>query len=596
MNISKKHLLSLSIALALAGCGGGGGSSSPAPSGGSNDTPNTDNGSQAGSQTTVSSTGVITGFGSVYVNGVRFDTAGAEVEFEDRSSATEDDLRLGMKVEIEGSREGDERRAERIFFDRDLKGPVSQVNPNPDTPALGSLVVLGQTVLVDANTVFDDDTPDLNQDGTIDIRDLEATSGRVVIEVSGFHSEEGLVATRIERLNQNDSNDDEDNEAEIKGTITDLDSAAGTFRIRDLAINYEANDLNSDDFPEGTLSEGIFVEVEGQLLEDGSLDAEKIEREDDRFEDDDNEREGELEIEGILQSVDTASTPNSITINGIVIPVRDASALVGLEGVKVEIEGTFDADGLLVFDSERENGGIKREQENDLRIEDRVETVGATSFTTRLGLEVVPTGLSRVEDDSDDEENDDGDRLRPEEFLGRLQMGDFIEARGFVGEDGSVTWTRVKREDSDDDEDENDEQSCELRGPVDADSIDATNGTFSIQGITIDTSRIVDNDDFEGEDDSPLGRDGFFSQLSAGMVVKSQSVETGDGCIPGLMLVRELEFELEDDLITGPSFDDEDEEGSEAGDDLDTESPDDSPEAGEDNPSPGDDNSGTSSL
>jgi len=591
MKVSNKHILSLSIALALAGCGGGGGSDSPTSGGGSGN-----GGDQTGSETTVTSSGVITGFGSIYVNGVRFDTAGAEVEIEGRDAATEDDLRLGMKVEIEGSRDDDERRAERIFFDRDLKGPVSQVNADPNNPALGSLKVLGQTVLVDANTVFDDETPDLNQDGKIDIRDLEAINGRVVIEVSGFPTDEGIIATRIERLNQNDS-DDDDNEVEIKGVITDLDSTAGTFRIRDLTVNYEASDLESEDFPEGNLSDGIFVEVEGQLLADGSLDAEEIEREDDRFEDDD-EREGEFEIEGILQAVDTDSTPNTITVNGIVIPVRDASALEGLEGVKLEIEGSFDAGGLLVFESEREDGGIRPERENTVRIEDRVETVGAASFTTRLGLEITPTGRSRVEDDSDDDESDDGDRLRPEDFLSRLQMGDFIEARGFVEADGSVTWTRVKRDDEDDDDLE-----CELRGPVDAGSIDDTNGTFSILGVTVDTSSIVDDEAFEGDDDSPLGRAQFFAQLTGGLVVKSESVETGEGCTDGLLLARDLEFEFEDDLITSPSPDDEGEESGEVGDDSDSEgsddspeSGDDSPEAGDDNPSPGDDESGTASL
>ena len=55
---------------ALAGCGGSGSSDAPGTPG----TPSATN------QTTV---GQITGFGSIYVNGIQFDTAGASYEVDD---------------------------------------------------------------------------------------------------------------------------------------------------------------------------------------------------------------------------------------------------------------------------------------------------------------------------------------------------------------------------------------------------------------------------------------------------------------------------------------------------------------------------------
>lgn len=525
----KKSALATSIALVLTGCGGG------------DSAPNANNPDDNGSSSKVSSSGVITGFGSVYVNGVRYDTAEAEIEFEGEGRMSEEDLRLGMRVEIEAEHDGDDRRASRVVFDKDLKGPVSSVSPNADDPTLGILVVLGQTVTVDANTVLSSDIADANMDGHIDLNDLDSSEGRVVVEVSGFPTEDGFIATRLERLNQNDDDsDDDDNEAEVKGVIAELDTTNGTFMIRDLLVHYDLTALD-DDIEDGELSNGWFVEVEGEVQADGSLQATRIEREDDRWDDED---EGEFEIEGIIQAVDTASTPNSVTINGAVISMADASLLVNLVGTKVEIEGSFDAEGHLVIDSD--DDGIKQEWTNNVEISSRVETVGATSFTTSLGVTVTPTGLSRVEDDADD-----GDRLKPEDFMARLQTGDAIEARGYLAEDGTLTWNRIERDD--------DDQECSLRGPVDAGSVDASAGTFTILGVTVDTASILDDDAFGDDDDSSLGRANFFATLSGGAVIEAESDEDNTAaCSDGLLIAGEVQFESDDHVETTYDRDDDD--------------------------------------
>ena len=68
--------------LALASCGGG-----------------TNGTSGSG----VTSTGTITAFGSVFVNGVEFSTSGATI-VRDGNPATETNLRVGMVVTVNGSR------------------------------------------------------------------------------------------------------------------------------------------------------------------------------------------------------------------------------------------------------------------------------------------------------------------------------------------------------------------------------------------------------------------------------------------------------------------------------------------------------------
>lgn len=507
---------------ALVACGGGGSNDVAQPQ---SSTPS----SSTPAPVAVTSAGVITGFGSVYVNGARYDTSEAEVEFEDAGVRTEDDLRLGMRIRIEGTREGESRRAERIHVDDDLRGPVTAVAPDADAPGLGTFTVARQLATVDGNTVFDDDIGDANQDGTIDLRDLDPAFGNVVVKVSGFPTASGLLATRVERANPAGSGGPNEAEVEVKGFVGELDEMGGTFVIRDLAVRYGQDDLDTEDFPDGRLSGDLFVEVKGNLLADGTLDAVRIEREDDLAEN--HEPEDEFEIEGVLQAIDTESSPNTVTINGMTIAVGDASPLAGSEGRQVEIKGSFDDDGVLVLAAD--DSGVNFKREDTVRIEDRVETVGTGSFFTRLGLEITPTGNSRIEDSL----LDDGDRLTPAGFLSRIANGDYIEARGFPADTGSsVTWTRIER-------DKDNEVGCRLRGPVHADSNE--DPFFTIQGVTVDTGRITSNGGFRDANDAAIGREAFFRQLSAGAIVQVRSVDASEGCSDGLLIAEEVEFELD---------------------------------------------------
>ncbi|HEB98347.1 MAG TPA: hypothetical protein ENJ05_02450, partial [Thiotrichales bacterium] len=89
--------LTAAIALGLTACGGGSSTTS----------------SLDGS--TASVTGVITGFGSIFVNGVEYETNGANITI-DGQPGTEDDLRVGMVVTLEGSASGNSGTAVSISF------------------------------------------------------------------------------------------------------------------------------------------------------------------------------------------------------------------------------------------------------------------------------------------------------------------------------------------------------------------------------------------------------------------------------------------------------------------------------------------------
>ncbi|MBA2721750.1 MAG: hypothetical protein H0U56_02385, partial [Methylibium sp.] len=82
------RLAALAGAVGLAACGGGGGGG----------------GDGVGSGGTGSfAVGPISGFGSVIVNGIRYDDSGADVFDDDGNAVTANDLRLGMVIEVTGS-------------------------------------------------------------------------------------------------------------------------------------------------------------------------------------------------------------------------------------------------------------------------------------------------------------------------------------------------------------------------------------------------------------------------------------------------------------------------------------------------------------
>ncbi|HKJ94204.1 MAG TPA: DUF5666 domain-containing protein [Gammaproteobacteria bacterium] len=463
----------------------------------------------------VTSTGVITGFGSIYVNGARYDIGGARVEFEGEGERPADDLKLGMKVRVEGTIQGGARRADHVLFDDDLKGPAMNVTPDAAAPSVGTFTVLGQTVTVDADTVFDDDVGDNNGDGAIDISDLVLTTGTMVVEVSGLIQDGGARATRIERVNDRAQPGVEGDEFEVKGVVDSVATDGLSFTVNGTPFTVDGGTVFEDGLMANADLHGVFVEVKADDVS-GTLVAVKVQREDGAGE----RHAGEFEIEGILQSVDTGADPDTITIGGRVIPVTDASSLAALIGQKVEITGTFNADGVLVL------GKTEQEAEDTVRTEDAVADVGSDRFTTRLGLVIIPTGNSRVEDDA----ASDGDHLTPEAFLASLQAGDRIRARGIPSTQG-VQWTRVERREGSD-------PGCRLRGPVE--TVDAGSSTLVIQGVTVDASG--SSVQFEGINDQSLNVADFFSQVSVGDTVEA-STATETDCQSKLLMAHRLDME-----------------------------------------------------
>ena len=138
--------LPFALALALAACGGGGGAGGDAP------------GAPTSGPTSVSSptsSGAITAFGSVFVNGHEFDTASAQVVDDDTGDASGrvSALEVGQVVDVDPSASSTSAApvAQWLHVHPLARGFVDAVDTAADT-----LTVMGQVVSLDSGTLFSD--------------------------------------------------------------------------------------------------------------------------------------------------------------------------------------------------------------------------------------------------------------------------------------------------------------------------------------------------------------------------------------------------------------------------------------------------------
>jgi len=443
MNIRlMKRFLTLSIAFLVIACGGGGGGGGVAGGGGT----------QPGIDRLGVTGGVVSGFGSIFVNGVEFETDSAEFEVDDDSSgSSQDDLNVGDTVIVTFDPDVAGNVAQTVFSDDAVEGPIDSIDP--------VLVVAGQTVLVDAATSLDDSLP------------LPLAVGQFV-EVNGLFDSLGRIrATRIEPG---------DGEVEVHGPISALDTNNLTFSINDLVVNYDGSTVIDDDFPGGAMfANGDFAEVKGANPgPNAPLLATKIESDGLGLDagdgpDFDNFDEVQVEIEGFITRF---ASVTDFDVSGF--PVRTNSITVFEGGgpgdlalnVKVEVEGDLNADKVLVADK------VDIRRANDLRVTALVDDVDPEAKTlVVLGLTVQVDALTRIEDKTDAE-------VPGSLLLASITAGDYVEVRGGADPSGvaDILAGLLEREDVPNVPGED----TELRGFVDS----VVPPSFSIAGVTIDTT------------------------------------------------------------------------------------------------------------
>lgn len=307
------------------------------------------------------SVGKITAFGSVFVNGVEFETTGATITIDGQTAMNgQDDLEIGMIVAVEGTFNVDGVRgtAKSIKFKDNLEGPVTGVNTTAQT-----LTVLGQTVIVDATTDI------YNSNGT-QITFAEILTGDIV-EVSGFvDSTEVIHATYIKVKGSAG-----EGEIEIKGTISNLNDTSHTFNIGTLIVDYSDALANGQIEVTGGLQNGLFVEVKSNAgpTSEGALIASKVETEDEIFSIAGGEEGEKVEIEGF---VTTPLFDNQFEVNGQPVRIISDTKCEGNNcqtviqtaidsGARLEVKGTVANGVLTAKEISIESGDGSGEGDND---------------------------------------------------------------------------------------------------------------------------------------------------------------------------------------------------------------------------------------
>jgi len=431
------------------------------------------------------SSGTITGFGSVFVNGVEFETTSSSFEVDD-IDGTQQDLRIGMVVQIQGSinSDGVTGIATHIQYTDDLQGPISQLEENDDLTEK-TLTVLGKSVVISRlNTSFENSS-------------YELIAIDNIVEVSGYYDQNGVLQASFIEL-QPELVVSDDIIVEVKGEINAL--SGNEFNV--LGIQIDASSANLENLPDG-LQEGVLVDIRGIYNEgNGTFTASEVEAEDYGFSDSEN-----IEIEGFI----TRYVSNSdFDINGQAIDASEATlspADLQLEaGIKVEAEGSV-SNGILVASEVGLRGG-------NAQISAKVDSIDFENnrFTVQVlagqpSITVQLTTATRMEDEAGDD-----DHLT----LIELEVGDFVEVRGFESAANKIEATQVKRE--------SEAKEIQLQGVV---SSQVENESITVLGIVFPIDPFTTS--FENINEMDIVSSNFISGIIVGQTVVSIVYDSESG-------------------------------------------------------------------
>jgi hypothetical protein len=383
-------------------------------------------GSDNGSRYT---TGPITAFGSVYVNNTRYNTDNATVYIED-SVGSKSDLRVGMMVTIKESSSG---VADTIYYDDDVEGIVLSTSILAD--GTGTLDVMGQTVTVTSNTIFESYVSGVTTAAGIE-------TGNIV-EVTGSSSGNGSVmATRLELKAATLADYLVDHEGmEVKGIVGGHADTEMTFDIGGLTVDYTNAVL--DDMPAGNW-DGLYVEVKSSepLNASGHMVAYKVELENDGSKYHHGyDSDSEVEVKGDVTEV----TSDSVTVNGVTYLLNASTRYEHgtaddlLAGVLVEVEGYVNTAGDLVAKEVEFEG---HDSDSELEIKDYVSAVSTTDDPNVGTLEI--NGLT-IHVNSSTIMHDSSDAYIANFNLSMVGVGDLVKVYYF-DDNGALTATKLERE------------------------------------------------------------------------------------------------------------------------------------------------------
>jgi hypothetical protein len=448
--------MALIMSVTLSACGSSGGSG--------------DTASVPPSATAKSVVGKISGFGSVYVNGVEYDTDGASYDVDDASASDDSALAVGMVVKVQGSVNADGRTgsASSVSYDDEVEGLVEDLATDAGDPSVKTFTVMNTMVRIDQNST--------NFDGEDDAAfSFDTIINGDNVEVSGEYDGDILVASYVEKQ------DSADDDFEAKGTVTEYDNADHFVLLLKNGSALDVTLAAGAEIPSVGIANDQYVEVEGTIPDPiglpDSLLATRVELEDDDYFGDDDD--DDVEVKGMLNyDADTEVW----SVRDVMIAFRDNTeykpeslmdsiADGSAAGLTVEVEGYYLNEVLQVDEIELEEDEL--EFKGDARV---LGSTGPRDGTVQLSFgEAMGTVDVIVNSETmfrDDEAMDHFD-------LSSIMDNDKIEVEARWADDGSIIASSLHLED---------DMGYEIKGPFDAmiDGVSLTvlNVTFSLNEFT----------------------------------------------------------------------------------------------------------------
>ena len=389
----------LGLLAMIAGCGGGGAASSTLPA----TQPPASSGSEAVS---VSSTGVITGFGSVFVNGVEYATGTATVNTSQAQHVGASRLAVGMLVTVDGTINSDNVTgdAQTIHYGNYMIGPIDSVDPTTN-----SFMMMDHTILVDDLTA-------MNGTGFNDL-----AAGQIV-EVSGLDDDSGQMHATLVNLDNNATS------FTTYGPVGTLDASNMTFMLGQLPVDYQG----ATHLPATPLTDGMMVTISGNIDNTGQFIADSIQT---------RSRTplsaGEhMIIDGVVDSIDSA---RRFQVDGQWCLINDTTRFAaGMTSqdiapkVRLRLAGIIDDQGNLVVDQ------AAMHQQTNFSMTGRISQIGAgMQSVTVNGITCQADGTTLYMDG----------QMHMHQFgFNSLATGDTVQVRGVRLQDGSCLAQAIDRQ------------------------------------------------------------------------------------------------------------------------------------------------------
>ncbi|NQY48425.1 MAG: hypothetical protein HRT50_04865 [Colwellia sp.] len=439
----------------------------------------------------VTSSGVISGFGSVYVNGVRYTTKDSYIIANGRKS-DEAALKVGMKVVVAAQKSSnDGSNALEVTYLADVIGAIDAIDLG-DT----SLTILGQTYLITKATKLDN------------VLFTELTVGTFV-ELSAFENEYGNFMVSYLEIKEQQA------EQQLTGTISKINKVNKTFTIGQLLVNYVDADVT------GLLNAGSLVLIKSKFPAiDNEFVADEVTAQGLILFID-----GTLELAGIVEDMDKEEESTIIKLSGRKYALTDSSDFTQGDDEDLQIGSQV---SLIATVIEQESttsiypiNSIRVELANEISLEGIVESITNDSFTIFSQVFSVDS-YTQYEDDSEQE-------LRNFNFSD-IAIGDRLALDAYEV-NGLLISRKIQREETGAIE----HDSHDIEGIVD--SIDTHQTSFSVKGIVVLTDEHTEFEDVQGVN---VDQATFFTSLALNDEVEVEIIYTVNGWLA-------LEVEIDSD-------------------------------------------------